>query len=82
MARYPRYVKRPVRIEAVQLTPENLAEVADWASSDVVDDHVVIHTLEGDHRANVGDWVAQGVKGEFYPIRDDIFALTYALSET
>ena len=36
-----------------------------------------IHTLEGDHRALVGDYIIRGVKGEFYPCKPDIFEETY-----
>lgn len=36
-----------------------------------------IKTLEGDHRAEPGDWIIQGVKGELYPCKPDIFELTY-----
>lgn len=36
-----------------------------------------IQTLEGEMRAEMGDWVIKGVKGEFYPCKPDIFALTY-----
>lgn len=36
-----------------------------------------IATLEGTMRADVGDWVIQGVKGELYPCKPDIFAATY-----
>ena len=39
--------------------------------------YMTIPTLEGDHRATPGDWIIRGVKGEFYPCRDDIFAATY-----
>lgn len=38
---------------------------------------MVIETLEGEHRANVGDWIIRGVKGELYPCKPDIFAMTY-----
>jgi hypothetical protein len=38
---------------------------------------LVIHTLEGDMRADEGDWVIQGVAGEFYPCKPHIFELTY-----
>jgi hypothetical protein len=33
--------------------------------------------LEGVHDASPGDWIIKGVKGEFYPCKPDIFALTY-----
>lgn len=36
-----------------------------------------INTLEGAHTVSVGDYVIRGVKGEFYPCKPDIFALTY-----
>lgn len=39
--------------------------------------HVDIHTLEGVMRGEVGDWIIRGVKGEFYPCKDDIFRATY-----
>ena len=41
-----------------------------------------IETLEGTMRANKGDYIIKGVKGEFYPCKPDIFELTYeALKE-
>lgn len=36
-----------------------------------------IATLEGVMRADVGDWIIRGVKGELYPCKPDIFAATY-----
>lgn len=38
---------------------------------------LVIPTLEGNHRANLGDWIITGVKGERYPCKPDIFEATY-----
>ena len=38
---------------------------------------LMIRTLEGDMRATYGDHVIQGVQGEFYPCKPDIFAATY-----
>lgn len=43
--------------------------------------HLMIRTLEGDHRANVGDYVIKGIKGEFYPCKPDIFGATYSKVE-
>ncbi|MGH3505228.1 MAG: hypothetical protein ACRDQA_30695 [Nocardioidaceae bacterium] len=83
-----RYRKKPVEIEAMKLTRENRDEVAAWCHG--VDElktlpgpgrgaheGVVIHTLEGDMRADLGDWIVRGVQGEFYPVKTDIFAATY-----
>lgn len=36
-----------------------------------------IETLEGVHECRVGDFIILGVKGEAYPCKPDIFALTY-----
>jgi len=38
---------------------------------------LVIVTLEGDHLVSWGDFIIQGVKGELYPCREDIFLMTY-----
>ncbi len=38
---------------------------------------LVIKTLEGNMRADQGDWIIKGVKGEFYPCKPDIFEATY-----
>lgn len=36
-----------------------------------------IRTLEGEMKANVGDYIIKGVNGEFYPCKPDIFEKTY-----
>lgn len=36
-----------------------------------------IKTLEGIMRADAGDFIIRGVKGELYPCKPDIFAATY-----
>ena len=38
---------------------------------------LVIKTLEGEHLANIGDYIIRGVCGEFYPCKPDIFRKTY-----
>lgn len=45
------------------------------------DREMVIHTLEGDMLASVGDYVITGVSGEQYPCKPDIFAKTYEPAE-
>ena len=37
----------------------------------------VIETLEGNHEITPTDWIVTGVKGERYPVKDDIFKMTY-----
>lgn len=44
-------------------------------------DHGWIDTLEGGHIVCPGDWIIQGVKGEFYPCKPDIFEALYEHAE-
>lgn len=39
------------------------------------DDALVRHVLSNE------DWLVQGIQGEFYPVKPDIFAATYALAD-
>lgn len=41
------------------------------------DREVFIETLEGTMKADVGDWIIKGVKGEYYPCKPDVFDMTY-----
>jgi hypothetical protein len=41
------------------------------------DKEIIIHTLEGDMTASVGDYIITGVNGEKYPCKPDIFEKTY-----
>lgn len=81
----PKFRKKPVVIEARQLTAFNPHEIVAWVNDGGGTARrepdwsgwVTIRTLEGDHRAGSGDWIIRGVKGEFYPCKPDIFAATY-----
>lgn len=44
---------------------------------DIMHNHGWIDTLEGGHIVCPGDWIITGIKGEYYPCKPDIFALTY-----
>ena len=46
-------------------------------SGDGAGHELVIVTLEGEMTVSAGDYVIQGVQGEFYPCKPDIFAETY-----
>ena len=41
------------------------------------DEEMVIETLEGNMKANKGDFIIRGVRGELYPCKEDIFHETY-----
>lgn len=80
-----RFRKKPVVIEAFQWVPFQKELFPAWFheayQAGIVrfqeDGSLTIMTLEGDHRAEIGDWVIQGVKGELYPCKPDIFEMTY-----
>jgi hypothetical protein len=81
-----RFRKKPVEIEARQIEApmlEHLEELAHWCGGGVCwgptasPVGVLIDTLEGQMRADVGDWIIRGVKGELYPCKPDIFEATY-----
>ena len=40
-------------------------------------DRLIIRTLEGVHTVSWNDWIIQGVQGELYPCKPDIFEATY-----
>jgi len=74
--------KKPVVIEAARWTGDNWATMLDFVvagggDAHTEDDALVISTLEGDMRADPGDWIIKGVQGEFYPCKPDIFEATY-----
>ena len=90
-----KYVKKPVKIEALEIKEDNIDEIHDFVTDnncEVITDFesytsiaenktkitsVVIHTLEGDMTASVGDYIVKGVEGEFYFCKRDIFHKTY-----
>jgi hypothetical protein len=77
------YRKKPVVIEAVQLTdsafdaPHPNPEHVVGVTYDPLWRRAYIDTLEGRMVAQVGDYIIRGVKGELYPCKPDIFAATY-----
>jgi len=80
-----KYRKKPVIIEAIQFNGKNGEEIIKWindqsnrnAGLSSNKDYILIRTLEGTHRANIGDYIIKGIKGEFYPCKSDIFNETY-----
>lgn len=88
----PNYRKIPVVIEARQFTTNNevgssqMDSIVNWMNKGKDKPNawhngtdIYIQTLEGEMRATVGDYIIQGVNGEFYPCKPDIFEKTYEL---
>lgn len=81
----PRFRKKPIVIDAVQFRAGDIATMEhvcfgyphDPNEPHWLDGHNWISTLEGPHIVSDGDWIITGVKGEHYPCKPDVFALTY-----
>lgn len=84
-----KFRKKPAVIDAVQWdgnadTANNFIGDrygADWEFAVTCISLLIIPTLEGRMFFNVGDWIIKGVKGEFYPCKDDIFKASYEAVE-
>ena len=86
-----KFRKKPVVVEAFLLNKEGLVG-EDWFWDAVTNDDIIVHcfgthdpepawceikTLEGTMIAKAGDYIIQGVNGEIYPCKADIFEKTY-----
>ena len=91
-----KYRKKPVVIEAIQLTWENWSAICDFAGVGKLIDGkpegfyangdndtigLRIPTLEGLIEAKQNDWIIKGIAGELYSCKPDIFEKTYELVE-
>ena len=86
-----KYTKKQVTIEAFKWTADMYqTEDPIWIVEAIKNNQVIIvresitdqvsmhiKTLEGTMKASIGDYIIQGVKGEIYPCKPDIFELTY-----
>jgi hypothetical protein len=76
-----KYRKKPVEIDAMQWTGLNWLEIDRFITVQhrtfPTDGLIFISTLEGEMRADKGDYIIKGVEGEFYPCKPEIFWKTY-----
>ena len=91
-----KYRKKPVVIEAFQMTKERRWDNSEWPNwlhiawntdpgegsvwidpNDASGQRLVCGILEGVYRIDWNDWIIQGIKGEIYPCKPDIFEQTY-----
>jgi hypothetical protein len=88
---WPRYQKRPVVVEAVQWTGQNVQELElfmlrgfTWRDESGTQadgagsfNDLFIETLEGEMRADIRDFIIRGVEGELYPCKPSVFYKSY-----
>ena len=76
-----KYQKKPVIIEAVQWTGDNITEICKFTKRDIShllhSGQLYIETLEGIMKASIGDFIIKGVSCEFYPCKPEVFYQTY-----
>ena len=76
-----KYVKKPIPVEAFCPAEEAWPEwfVNGRVSVALHDKNmtITIHTLEGEMKCSGKDYIIQGIDGELYPCRRDIFLKTY-----
>ena len=102
-----KYRKKPVIVEAFQMTKEASAKPETWPEwlieaekknpqeegalwmessgpvegvytlNDIMENEYKINTLEGSMQVSWGDYIIQGVRGELYPCKEEIFLATY-----
>lgn len=79
----PFYVKKPIAIEARQITEDNLSEMMEWSKAttikrpDGTPSGMMVWTLEGTMSGKIGDYLIKGVRGEFYFCDKDVFHESY-----
>jgi hypothetical protein len=78
------YRKKPVEVEAMKIAkPWNVLHAFAPEATFVTDvtgrsvAFVMVKTLEGTMRAELGDYLIRGVEGELYPCKSSIFEATY-----
>jgi hypothetical protein len=97
----PKFKKKPIVVEAFQMTQERRTDNRDWPGwmgqawqkergevgslyptiEGTGDGTISIGTLEGPLLVSWGDYIIQGVQGEIYPCKPDIFEATYGPAE-
>ena len=64
-----KYKKKPVEVEAIQYFGKYTHRIiTEWAGYNIIgemdeDEEFIIHTLEGDMKASIGDYIIKGVNG-------------------
>ena len=84
-----RFLRRHTRCTAMQVTDDNLADVAAWAGGHTWASCVVVPTMRmvdsqwrvGEHAAHVGDWVARLGDGRYQVLSDDDFRVEWMAAQ-
>ena len=75
-----KYRRKPVEIEAIRWTGDNLIEVLAFcpkAHYEHMSQMLVIKTLQGKMYVDEGDYIIKDLEAEFYPCRPSVFRAMY-----
>ena len=75
-----KFRRKPVVIEARQLTPGDLAPWKEWLGDSFAGwdiDGIAIRIRGIILRANIGDWIICSAANEFFPCSDELFRKIY-----
>lgn len=85
-----KYRTKPCEIEALLFedSDESVGSIIEFTNGDFTPhgeenhyEYAIVKTLEGDMRAEIGDYIIRGLRGEFYPCKPDAFHKKYELVE-
>jgi len=76
-----KYRKKPIVIDAFKWTgdmwqeedPLWIVKAIKKGIVKIINKKMIIKTLEGEMKANLGDWIIKGINKEIYPCKPDIF---------
>lgn len=84
-----KYRTKPCEIEALLFedSDESVCSIIEFTNGECFmaygdENHYeygIVKTLEGDMRAEIGDYIIRGLRGEFYPCKPDVFYKKYEL---
>ena len=92
-----KYLRKPIVIEALQLTEDTIMDCLDFVfgkqerkefdvycdEREVKEDNgFMINTVDGTKKVNFGDYIIKGAEGDFYSCEKEIFEENYELIET
>lgn len=81
----PKFRKKPIIVEAEQFNkyifppPGVIKELIAWRDNPGAgaDWKYSVNTAEGAIDVTLGQWIVKGIKGDFYPINNDLFLELY-----
>ncbi|WP_277048776.1 hypothetical protein [Solobacterium moorei] len=79
-----KYRKKSVIVEAIKYDKGHIGKVLSFCGElyyNQYDNEYYVNTLEGPMKVTDGDYIIEGVNGEFYPCKPDIFEQTYEVVE-